>query len=463
MIGPRFVASAMLVAVFPVSAAAQSSVLPKPAQVRRVLDSLAADFAAANSVPGTAIAVVRGNDTLLFRAYGKSNLELGTPATVNTVFRIGSVTKQFTSSAVLQLIEEGKLALTDTIGQWVPNLPVTWRGVTVQQLLNHTSGIPSYTELGPTWVKRWGEEITGAELVALTADKPFSYPTGTSWKYNNTGYVLLGMLVEARAGRSWGDDFTARFFKPLGLSRTQYCATAAVIPDRASGYSKAANDTWENTAFLAMSQPHAAGAMCSTIGDLLTWNRALHGGKVLKPASYTAMITPVGSAEPRHYGFGMGRGDLGGHLMLSHSGGINGALTANMYIPDAQLSVTVLTNGDATDPGRVSLQLARAALGIPLEQPPKAVPISAAELRVYTGVYDLVLDVTRPFTVAEKDGKITGTLEGQGPTDMIPMGNHTFGASFDPTVRIIFTVVDGKSTRMTLLQGGNRNEGQRRP
>lgn len=444
-------------------AAAPPVTLPRPAAVRRVIDSLAADFAMANKVPGTAIAVVRGPDTLLFRGYGKSNLELGTPVTVNTVFRIGSVTKQFTSAAVLQLIEAGRLALTDSIGQWVVDLPVTWRGVTVRQLLNHTSGIPSYTALGEPWIKRWGEEMTGAQLVALTADKPFDFPAGTSWAYDNTGYVLLGMLVEARAGRSWGDDFSVRFFAPLGLSRTRYCETQAVIADRASGYSMAKGDVWINATFLAMSQPHAAGAMCSTIGDLLTWNRALHTGVVLKPASYTAMTTPSGAAEKRHYGFGMGRADLGGHVMLTHSGGINGALTANLYIPDAKLSVTVLTNGDLTDPGRVALQLARAALGIPLEQPPRAVAMTPAELRVYAGTYELLLDKARPFTVVEKDGKITGTLEGQGPTDMIPMGNHIFGASFDPDVRIIFTVVDGKSTKMTLMQNGDRKEGLRRP
>ena len=455
--------AALLLSALPIALPAQMAALPTAAKARRTVDSLATDFANPKNVPATAIAVVRGRDTLLFRAYGKANLELGTPATVTTVFRIGSVTKQFTSSAVLQMIEEGKLALTDTIGRWLPELPASWRGVTVQQLLNHTSGIPSYTDLGDPWQKRWGEEMTGAQLVALTADKPFTFPVGTSWKYNNTGYVLLGMLVEARGGKPWADEYASRLFKPLGLNNTHYCATAALIPGRAEGYSQGASNEWINTPFLAMSQPHGAGAMCSTIGDLLAWNRALHGGKVLKPASYTAMTTPVGAAEPRHYGFGIGRATIGTHDILTHGGGINGFLTANLWVPDAQLSVTVLTNGDAVDPGGVAMQLARAALGVPLELPPKAVAMTPAQLRTYAGVYDIALgDTKKPFTVSEKNGVLSGQLEGQGPTAMIPLGDHTFAAEADPSLRIVFTLVDGKPVSMVLKQGGGQYQATRR-
>ena len=447
----------------PVLVSAQSGAMPAPAKVRQTLDSLAKEYVTLASAPGTAVAVVRGSDTLLFRGYGMANLELGTPVTVNSVFRIGSVTKQFTASAVLQLVEQGKLALTDTIGQWIPDLPLAWRGVTVTQLLNHTSGIPSYTDVGDAWVKRWGEEMTGPQLLSLVADKPVDFPRGTSWRYDNTGYVLLGMLLEARTGHSWGQDFSERFFTPLGMSRTRYCATNVLIPDRASGYSKNGAGPWMNATYLAMSQPHAAGALCSTIGDLLTWNRALHNGRVLKRASYDAMTTPQGTALERKYGFALGREALGTHTVLTHGGGINGFLTGNLFIPDAQLSVTVLTNSDDGGPDRLVLQLARAALGIPLEVPPKAIAITASELAAYTGTYDLVVGATRPFTFTIKDGTLIAQLEGQGPNAAIPLGNHTFGLAFDPTLRITFTMVDGKPTKVTLKQGGGTFEGVRRP
>ena len=447
----------------PVLVSAQSGAMPAPAKVRQTLDSLAKEYVTLASAPGTAVAVVRGSDTLLFRGYGMANLELGTPVTVNSVFRIGSVTKQFTASAVLQLVEQGKISLTDSIGQWVPDLPIAWRGATVTQLLNHTSGIPSYTNVGEAWVKRWGEEMTGPQLVALVADKPLDFPRGTAWKYDNTGYVLLGMLLEARTGHSWGQDFAERFFTPLGMSRTRYCATNVLIPDRASGYSKNGAGPWTNSTYLAMSQPHAGGALCSTIGDLLTWNRALHNGRILKPSSYDAMTTPQGAALERKYGFALGRETLGTHTVLTHGGRINGFLTGNIFIPDAQLSVTVLTNSDEGGPDRLVLQLARAALGLPLEVPPKAVATTAAALAAYAGTYDLVIGTPRPFTVALKAGALFGQLEGQGPTDMIPLGNDTFGASFDPNLRIVFTMVNGKPTKMTLKQGGGTFEGVRRP
>jgi D-alanyl-D-alanine carboxypeptidase len=437
----------------------QSVPLPRAARARIVLDSLATDFALHGTVPGTAIAVVRGRDTLLFKAYGKANLELGIPMTVNSVFRIGSVTKQFASSAVMQLAQQGKLAVTDTIGQWVPNLPVTWRSVTIAQLLNHTSGIPSYTELGETWMKRWGEEMTGAELVALTADKPFDFPAGTSWKYNNTGYVLLGMLIEARTGHTWGDDFAERFFKPFGMRATRYCENGALIQNRASGYSRNEKDEWLNARYLAMSQPHAAGALCSTIGDVLAWNRALHGGAVVTAASYTAMTTPSGAAAAQHYGSGLSIETLASHRVIAHNGGINGFLTGNLYVPDAQLSVTVLTNGEFANPDRITHQLALAALGIPLDIPPTGITLSPAVRASYVAKYDLVLDAPHLFTVYEKDGALFGTMDGQSAGKMIPLGNDTFGVAFNDEVRVIFTMAAGRPTKMTLRQNGKDFEG----
>lgn len=463
----RAIAGAVLAIGLPhfagAQSAAQSAALPSVARARLTIDSLARDFAVNGMVPGTVIAVVRGRDTLLFRAYGKANLELGTPMSVNSVLRIGSVTKQFTSSAVMQLVQEGKFAVTDTIGQWVTNLPVAWRGVTIAQLLNHTSGIPSYTELGEPWAKHWGDVMSGADIVALTADKPFDFPVGTSWKYNNTGYVLLGMLIEARTGHSWGDDFAGRFFTPLGMKRTVYCENRPLIADRASGYSRNEKDVWLNAAYLAMSQPHAAGALCSTIGDLLTWNRALHGGKVVSAASYAAMTTPAGAAAEHNYGSGLMTEQLGTHNVVLHGGGIHGFLTANLYVPDAQLSVTVLTNGDFTSPDRVAHQLARAALGVPLDVPPKGIALDPGQRASYVAKFDLVLDGPHLFTVYEKDGALYGMMDGQSPEKMIPLGNHTFGVAFNADVRLIFAMVADKPTKITLRQNGKDFEGALHP
>ena len=444
------------------AAPAHAQSLPSKADVARAADSLAADFIATRGAPGVSIAVVRGRDTLVLGGWGKADLENDIPATSRTVYRIGSITKQFTSATVLQLIERGKVKLDDSIGTYLTTLPIAWRAVTVRQLLNHTSGIPSYTNVGMRWVRRWGEEMTPDTLVAITASDTLWFKRGTSWSYDNTGYVVLGMLVEKVAGRPWGAEVTDRLAKPLGLSDTQNCLTQPIIARRASGYADA-NGQWTNAPYLAMSQPYAAGAMCSTVGDLARWNRALATGQVVSAASYANMTTPEGAAVKNKYGYGLVRDTLAGRTVVTHGGGINGFISANAWFPDAELSVTVLSNSGSARSDRLMAQLARAALGVPLLRPPPRVAISAEDRARYVGVYALVLGGSpRDFTISERDGELYSQLAGQGAIVLIPLGNHTFGASFDPSVRIVFTVETGNATMLTLMQGGQSFVGRRK-
>lgn len=363
----------LLLTLFPPAIAAQA--LPTPVAVRRVADSLAKAFVANGGAPSVAIAVVRGRDTLAFGAWGTADLENGVAATPRSVYRVGSVTKQFTAAAVMQLMEQGKVRLDDSIGSHLATLPPAWRGVTVRQLLNHTSGIPSYTDLGEPWFRRFGEAMSTDTLVALTAALPLRFPPGTKWSYNNTGYVLLGMLIEKLTGRSWAEDLRERFAKPLGLEDTQNCLTEPLIPRRAHGYERG-KDGWMNTQFLHMSQPYAAGAVCSTIGDMVRWNRALHGGQVVSAESYALMTTPAGAAAQGAlpYGFGLGRVTMGERVVITHGGGIPGFITANSWIPSLQLSITVLTNSGSAKSDDLLRMLARAAVGAPLVTPPPPPP-----------------------------------------------------------------------------------------
>ena len=436
--------------------------LPPTAEVARVADSLVGAFMAKNSSPGIAVAIVRGTDTVVMRGWGQANLELDVPADARTVFRIGSVTKQFTSAAVLQLVDSGKVKLDEPIGGYLPTLPAAWHPVTVRQLLNHTSGIRSYTSVGPKWVARWGEEMSPDTIVALVANDTFDFAPGTKWSYNNTGYVILGMLVSKVAGRPWGRDLEARFLKPLGLTDTRNCLTLPLVPRRASGYSMTGAG-WTNARYLAMTQPYSAGAMCSTLADLTRWNRALHAGMLLSSASYAAMITPTGAAEASHYGFGLGRDTIGAYTRIAHGGGINGFLCENLWIPEVELSLTVLTNGDGEAPGQLTAQLTRTALGLPLVQPLKPVAIASAALARYVGTYALALPGgPRDFTISLTSPTLSAQLAGQGPIPLIHYGDHTFGADFDPGMRVVFTVTGDKATKLTLKQGGGTMEAPRK-
>jgi D-alanyl-D-alanine carboxypeptidase len=449
-----------LSAVAFLTAGAQSP--PPKGTVNRLVDSLAAHFVATHGAPGISIAVVRRGDTLVMGGWGKADLENDVPATARTVYRIGSITKQFTSSAVMQLVEQGKVKLDDSIGTYLPTLPTTWRGASVRQLLNHTSGVPSYTDIGMRWVKRWAEEMIPDTLIALTAKDTMWFKPGTSWQYDNSGYVVLGMLIEKLTGHTWATDITERHAKPLGLSDTQNCMVQPVIPRRAQGYSDVSG-TWMNSPYLAMSQPYAAGALCSTVGDLARWDQALGSGKVVSPAAYVQMTTPVGAAAKSRYGFGLTRDSLEGHVLISHGGGIPGFISANAWFPEDRMSVTVLTNSGSARADYLMAQVARAALGLPLQRVPTRVTITAAERAQYVGTFSLVLGgAARDFTFFERDGELYGQVAGQPANVLIPAGHDTFGASFDPSLRIIFSVENGKATKMTLKQGGQSFDGARK-
>lgn len=427
---------------------------PDRATVRRLADSIATAYLAEAPTPGLAIAIVRGRDTLVMAGYGSANLELEVAATPRSVFRIGSVTKQFTAVQVLQLVDSGRVQLDAPIGTYLPSIPAAWKPVTVRQLLNHTSGIRNYTEVGFSWVRRWGEDMPPDTVVNLVARDTFDFAPGTKWHYNNTGYVLLGMLVAQVTGRPWGDDVQARLLTPLGLADTRNCLAEPLLPRRASGYEPAPSG-FANARALHMSQPFSAGALCSTVGDLVAWNRALHGGRLLSPASYAAMTTPAGAAVGNRYGFGIGRDTVGGHAFLQHTGGINGFLSFNGYVPDEQLSVVALTNSQGGNPTKLGQLLARAALGLPLPQPPKGVRLSPSAQAPYVGTYRLALpNGAQTFTVARAGTELTGQLGDEKPEHLTALGNHVFSADFDPDSRLTFTVVNGRATGFVLKQGG---------
>jgi CubicO group peptidase (beta-lactamase class C family) len=332
----------------------------------------------------------------------------------------------------------------------------------VRQLLNHTSGIPSYTDIGPSWVRRWGEEMNPDTLVALTAKVPMWFAPGTQWRYDNSGYVVLGMLIEKITGHSWGTDIAERFAKPLGLADTRECLTTPIVPRRAHGYDAGAN-AWTNTSYLAMSQPFSAGSMCSTVGDLAKWNRALHTGQVVTATSYALMTTPEGAALASRYGFGLGRDTIAGRPIITHGGGINGFATGNAWIPSAELSITVLANSSSAHSDDLVKQLARAALGAPLQQPPKVLPLAPASRSRYVGVYVLALpNGPRELTIAEEGDHLTAQLAGQPALPILFLGNDTFGVGFDPNLRFIFAMDAARATKLTLVQGGGRFEGPRK-
>jgi D-alanyl-D-alanine carboxypeptidase len=318
-------------------------------------------------VPGVSIAVIRDGKTILTRGYGVANLETNTPATEKTVYQLASVTKQFTSTGILLLVEDGKIKLDEPFVTYLPDLPAAWKerwkDVTVRHLLNHTSGIPSYTAV-PDFGKTIRKDYTKEELLGLVAEKPLEWKPGEKWAYNNTGYFLLGVVIEKVSGKSYNDHLTERIFKPLGMNDTRVNDLRAVIPNRATGYAMGPKGL-QNGEYTSPTQPYAAGALVSTVADMAKWVEAVDAGKVLKPDSWKAAWTPTKLADGKtqDYGFGWTLGDANGHPIIAHGGGIPGFSTNVLRLPADKVSIVLLTNSETADSGRLARQLA--ALYVP--------------------------------------------------------------------------------------------------
>ncbi len=462
------VAAATLLVAVP--AAAQQSARPGARRLpsrdpgARVVDSAAKAMLDAGLVPSISLAVVRGRDTLVMKAYGMADLENDVAATPAHVYRTGSITKQFTAAGVMRLVEQGKVSLDDDFTKYV-KFDTRGRTVTVRQLLNHTSGIKSYTSVGERWRRRWREDMAPDTIVAMVAADSFDFEPGASWSYNNTGYVLLGMLIEKVSGKPYAQFVEDEFFKPLGLAGTSYCETRPVIKRRARGYDRTPGG-WTNAEYLSMSQPYAAGSICSTTGDLVKWNAALVSGRVVRPASYALMAGPGtqkdGSPIGNGYGFGLASRPFGERRAVSHSGGIHGFSADMAWLPDDSVLVVALSNAGSPAAGRMIRLAAAAALGDPLPGAAR-VTLTDAERARYAGEYRLTLPNGNPLVVRiwSEGGQLRVHPAGQSQSTLVPQGDHAFVDASDPNIRVRFALENGRATKLTLMQGGATLEAPR--
>ena len=345
------------------------------------LDSIAADFITASPASGMTIAVVSRGDTLLLKGYGERDRENHLPADVSTVYRIASITKQFTVAAVMRLVERGSVGLDDPITRFLPQYP-QWSSVTVRQLLNHTSGIKSYTST-PEWRQRWNDDLSPTQLVAFVEKAPFDFPPGSAWSYNNTGYMLLGMLLEKVTGQPYAALVQREFFEPLGMQSATYCPSRPTDAAYAVGYDEE-NGKYRRSEYLSMTHPYAAGALCMSVPDYLKWQSALHGGRIVSAQSLALMAGPetltVGPKKGTTTGYGMGlaRGNVGSHPTIQHGGSINGFSTQQYWFPNDSLSVVAFINTNGAEQNWLADNLASAVFGMPVRR--KGAPAAAIKV-----------------------------------------------------------------------------------
>jgi CubicO group peptidase (beta-lactamase class C family) len=356
----RLVIAALLVAG---TARAQITTPPERSAFIARVDSLVHAYMAETHAPGMSVAVIRGRDTLVMTGFGLADIAANRKATPATIYEIGSNTKQFTSAAIMRLSEHHKLSIDDELSKYLPQIPLHGNRVTLRQLLTHTSGIHSYTEV-EAWRAHWAEDLTPDSIMGFVAKDTFDFAPGTRYKYDNSGYILLGMVIEKVSGESYAKYLESEFFQPLGLTHTSYCPSHPTDPAFATGYSKK-DDGVVPHEYLSLTQPFAAGSLCSTVGDFVMWQRDLAAGKVVSPESFTLMTTAatLNNGEKIHYGFGLVPGDMLGHKEFAHSGGIPGFTTMAYYFPADSLNIVVFTNYDAASPAFLAGNIARIAYG----------------------------------------------------------------------------------------------------
>lgn len=430
------------------------------------IDSIAAAPVTSGAVAGLAVAVVRGTDTLLMKGYGYADLEDQVAVTPRTVFRIGSLTKQFTAAAVLQLVERGTVALDDHINTYIPGFPTHGRTITLRQLLNHTSGIPSFTDIGPRFARVTRLDIAPDSLLGIVATDSLQFEPGQQLYYNNTGYFMLGMVIEKVTGVTYGEYLEANLFRPAGLPDTRFCDSRRIIRHRAHGYDRSPTGL-VNADFISMHVPGAAGALCSTIGDLVSWTQQLNAGRIVSAESYRQMTTPVALANGRTttYGYGVNADTRSGRRVIEHGGAINGFNSFMSYVPQDSLVIVVLANTAAAPTGMIADAIMRAVLGLPVPPPPPApadLPLTANNRDRYVGEFLLARpDGSRqPVRVFVQEGKLLVSLAGQTPTPLRSQGAHVFLDGSGN--RFAFDVTDDRATGFMFGTGLRRLEAVRR-
>lgn len=409
--------------------------------------------------PGAAVAVVEGGDVVHRKGYGLANLEWRIPIEPDTVFRLASITKQFTATGIMLLQDEGKLCVDDSLTKFFPDYPTSGHEITIHHLLTHTSGIRSYTAMEGFLEKTSRQDMSTEALMNLFKREPFDFKPGAQYQYNNSGYFLLGMIIEKASGMSYADFIQKRIFEPLGMKQSCYLSNEPIIPKRASGYVPTEGG-FANAPFMSMTLPYAAGSLGSTVDDLVLWDKALRGNTLVSAETLAAMHTPVtlndGSTHP--YGYGWGLNNYRDHRIVHHSGGINGFRTFMAHFFGDQLTIIILSNLMSFDPEKSVLAIARKILGL-AEVVRVPFPLPSEALDAFVGSY-LYSGIPLEVTKAE-DSLI---LQAGDTMKLIPLSETSFYNADNPETEVHFEQQRaGKFSKMTLAATFNTIIGIRPP
>jgi len=407
--------------------------------------------------PGATVIVTRDGKPIYRGAFGLADVEKKSPLKPDDVLRIGSLTKQFTAVAILMLADQGRLSVSDPVTKHLPDYPKTGDAVTIEHLLTHTSGVPSYTD---SWKFRasMSKAVAVNEMIARFKDQPLKFTPGSKWEYSNSGYFLLGAIIERASGMSYSDFVAKNIFEPLGMKDSAYEGF-----ERSGGKKRV--EGYRNSTKVApplhMSQPYAAGSLLSSVDDLAKWDAAISAGKLLKPETWKRAFTAntLIDGNKTVYGYGWVVNKLQGQDSMAHGGAINGFVSYGVHIPESKVYVAMLLNrGGGANPAYLSEKVAAIAMGKPHKEM-KVITLDNAALDKHIGIYKLDEKTHRIVTrkgnqlFIQRTGGGKGTISAASATEFfLPNSFTTFTFETDAS---------GETTHLVVSQASGTDKSPR--
>lgn len=390
--------------------------------------------------PGAAVLVAKKGKVIYRKAFGKANIENNINMRPDHIFEIGSITKQFTAVSILMLEEEGKLSINDHVKKYIPTYP-NGENITILHLLNHTSGVKSYTNI-PNLESFAKDDKTPMEIIAFFQSQPIDFEPGEQWRYNNSGYIVLGHIIEEISGMSYEDFVQKRIFDKLGMKNSYYGNKSRIIKNRASGY-QPTQDGIKNADRISMTIPYAAGSLMSCVDDMLLWSNAIHNNTLIKASSKARAHsnTTLNNGDLTNYGYGWQINELNNKRSIEHGGGIFGFVSQGIYIPDEDIYAIVLTNTNGNSPQDATIRLASMVMDAPMYAKETTVKLSKKQLQQWTGTYEFSNDVLRFVTL--ENGQLYSQRDGSEKLPIHAIDDHTFYFE-DSFTTYIFSNENGK-------------------
>jgi CubicO group peptidase (beta-lactamase class C family) len=417
------------------SASAQPA--PSARQIKAKVDQYMKSAVEFEKFSGS-ILIAKDGKPIVSKGYGMANVEFDAPNNPQTVFRLASVSKQFTAAAIMILQERGKLSVNDYACKHLAECPAAWQPITIHHLLTNTHGIPGISALEIGSLR--GLPIPMDQWYEVTSKKPLEYAPGEKFKYLNAGYTVLGLIIERISGKFYGEFMQENIFTPLGMKRTAYEDPFRIIKNRATGYKQLQGNPITNVPYREIVRFHAAGGIYSTTEDLLLWSNALSNGKILSKKSIEEMFTPFKEMQPgRGYAYGLWSSQKFGRRRLAHGGNATGFIIYFAYYPEDRVAVIVLSNNQSGSAGKINDVLSAITFGKPYEMPKerKAIIIASSVLEKYVGEYKFQYPETS-YTITVENGKLM-MLEPGYPKDEMFAESETefFSKMFDVQIKFV--------------------------